>query len=287
MDYKYADRLIELRKKNNFSQDELAAKVGVSRQAISNWERGESLPDTENLIALSKIYGVSIDYILGLNTKTGRTYKDIEMELDEEFNCEDCGDSSDEADDEQESSQKKRNRGKDYVHVGFDGIFVKDSKTGDEVSIDRNGIFVNDSGGKHTFSRSTVRQAKDDWWYKAYGKGKLLRSIFDPIVFALSLIAYVIVGILYTQDNYVGWRTGWLILLLGIFIASILEACIKKRFSVVAIPILATIAFFCLGFFGGLWHPGWAVFLIIPLFYSIVCPIENYFVRKRLGIHID
>ena len=58
-------KLQEIRKQNKLSQETLAEKLGVSRQAISKWERGESAPDTENLIALSRIYGVSIDELLG------------------------------------------------------------------------------------------------------------------------------------------------------------------------------------------------------------------------------
>lgn len=57
-------RLYELRKKTGMSQDELAEKIGVSRQTISKWERGEALPDTENLIALAKLYNVSLDDIV-------------------------------------------------------------------------------------------------------------------------------------------------------------------------------------------------------------------------------
>jgi transcriptional regulator with XRE-family HTH domain len=64
MDYKTADRLIELRKKNGLSQEDLAEKLNISRQAVSKWERAESLPDTENLIALSKLYGLSLDELV-------------------------------------------------------------------------------------------------------------------------------------------------------------------------------------------------------------------------------
>ncbi|MCL2862279.1 MAG: helix-turn-helix transcriptional regulator [Firmicutes bacterium] len=64
MDYKTADRLIELRKKNNYSQDELSEKLSISRQAISKWERAESLPDTENLIALARLYNISLDSLV-------------------------------------------------------------------------------------------------------------------------------------------------------------------------------------------------------------------------------
>jgi transcriptional regulator with XRE-family HTH domain len=64
MDIKTADRLQELRKSHGFSQEALSEKLGVSRQAISKWERGESSPDTDNLIALAGIYGVTLDDIL-------------------------------------------------------------------------------------------------------------------------------------------------------------------------------------------------------------------------------
>ena len=60
-----ANKLTALRKHNGLSQEALAEKIGVSRQAISKWERGEASPDTENLLSLSKIYCVSLDDILG------------------------------------------------------------------------------------------------------------------------------------------------------------------------------------------------------------------------------
>ena len=59
-----ANRLYELRKKHNLSQEELAEKLGVSRQAVSKWERSEASPDTDNLIALAKIYKLSLDELI-------------------------------------------------------------------------------------------------------------------------------------------------------------------------------------------------------------------------------
>ena len=51
-------------KKMNLSQEELASRIGVSRQAVSKWERAEASPDTDNLILLADIYGVSLDELL-------------------------------------------------------------------------------------------------------------------------------------------------------------------------------------------------------------------------------
>ena len=59
-----ADKIITLRKKNGWSQEELAERVNVSRQSVSKWESGQSLPDIERLLILSEIFGVTTDYLL-------------------------------------------------------------------------------------------------------------------------------------------------------------------------------------------------------------------------------
>ena len=64
MTIEIADRLIKLRKEHGLSQEELADKLGLSRQAVSKWERAEASPDTDNLICLAKLYGVSLDELL-------------------------------------------------------------------------------------------------------------------------------------------------------------------------------------------------------------------------------
>ena len=64
MNIEIANRLVQLRREQGLSQEELASKLGVSRQAVSKWERAESSPDTDNLIALARLYGVSLDELL-------------------------------------------------------------------------------------------------------------------------------------------------------------------------------------------------------------------------------
>lgn len=64
MNIEIANRLVQLRKQNHLSQEELAAKIGISRQAVSKGERAEASPDTDNLILLARLYGVSLDELL-------------------------------------------------------------------------------------------------------------------------------------------------------------------------------------------------------------------------------
>ena len=59
-----ADKIIDLRKKNGWSQEELAEKLGVSRQSISKWEGAQSVPDMNRILAMSELFGVSTDYLL-------------------------------------------------------------------------------------------------------------------------------------------------------------------------------------------------------------------------------
>ena len=59
-----ADKIIELRKKNGWSQEELAEKLNVSRQSISKWESAQAIPDMNRIITMSQIFGVSTDMLL-------------------------------------------------------------------------------------------------------------------------------------------------------------------------------------------------------------------------------
>ena len=61
---KFEEKLMALRKKGGMSQEELADQLGVSRQAISRWELGTTLPDAPNLLKLSDLFSVSVDYLL-------------------------------------------------------------------------------------------------------------------------------------------------------------------------------------------------------------------------------
>ena len=112
MDATMADRLIARRKAAGLSQEALADRLGVSRQAVSKWERVESSPDTDNLIALAALYGITLDELL---------YGDPHADAAE----------------------------KDHEHVSVswrEGIHVVDPKKGEEVHVGWNGIHVDNPG---------------------------------------------------------------------------------------------------------------------------------------------
>jgi transcriptional regulator with XRE-family HTH domain len=88
-------RLQKLRKENNLSQEALAEKLGISRQTVSEWECGDITPDLKNLMALSQLYGISVDELIGNS-----------------FNKNAQNESADftDADDETDTSKRKRKK---------------------------------------------------------------------------------------------------------------------------------------------------------------------------------
>ncbi|HOO79812.1 MAG TPA: helix-turn-helix transcriptional regulator [Lachnospiraceae bacterium] len=60
----FADKLIQLRKREGWSQEDLAAKLNVSRQSVSKWEGATSVPDLDKIMKLSEIFSVTTDYLL-------------------------------------------------------------------------------------------------------------------------------------------------------------------------------------------------------------------------------
>lgn len=119
MTIEIANRLVELRKKHNLSQEELAEKLGVSRQAISKWERGEASPDTDNLIELAKIYNVSIDELLGTSTSKNTN------------------------DNEEKNDTKTKTSS---IHISNEGLHIIDDE--DEINITKDGVDISEGDNK-------------------------------------------------------------------------------------------------------------------------------------------
>ena len=82
----FGEKLLKLRKESALSQEELAEKLGVSRQAVSRWENEGVLPDGLNLLGISKLFGVSTDYLLNDDYKSDQdlpAVRQTRTELDE------------------------------------------------------------------------------------------------------------------------------------------------------------------------------------------------------------
>lgn len=247
MNIEIANRLVNLRKEHNLSQEALAEKLGISRQAVSKWERAEASPDTDNLILLARLYGISLDELLRTEDEISIPEQETEEYSEQEaWESEQYSDSQDKEEYVHVGFQGVHVKDKDgEVHVGWDGIHVDDRKKGDNVHIDKNGVFVN--GEKY-----------DKEWFAHHHHHRF------PIALSICII-YMIIGCVFHV-----WHPGWLLFLLIPIWHSLIEAIEKADCRKFAYPVFATLLFLCIGIFWGFWHPGWVVFLTIPLYYSLV-----------------
>ena len=251
MNIETANRLYQYRKKMGLSQEELAEKIGVSRQAVSKWERAEASPDTDNLIELSKIYGVTLDEMM-LGERPAPEEKSDEPVKEEKQT---------KTDDTYAESEIKTDGEK--VHVGFDGIHVHD-KHGTKVDIDRNGIFVNENGEQKVYTdEDGVVHKSEDIIAEEKKNSSIWMKLPYPIV---TVVAYILFG---TFNVMGGWAWGWIVFLTIPLYYTLVEAIIKRKPYIFCYPVLAVIIFLILGATMGIWHPAWVIFLTIPLFYWV------------------
>ena len=68
-----SNNITMLRTLNGFTQEEVAEKIGISRQAYAKWEKGETVPDVERCLKLAEVYGTSIDALVRFEDKVGST----------------------------------------------------------------------------------------------------------------------------------------------------------------------------------------------------------------------
>ena len=240
MDLAMAQRLVDRRKAAGLSQEALAAQLGVSRQAVSKWERSESSPDTDNLIALAALYGVSLDELL-----YGEAVDDADCSEDSDAGAE----ASDEAEEDEDSADNTSRSDKplvdislahgihvidpdkgEEVHVGWNGIHVTNERKGEEVHVGPGGVHVDtledDGHSVHTNADGTVTIDGETFssWKEAHDKldhhGKhfhtKLGRAWNKFPFpALVALAYLALGIVYGT-----WDMGlFLVFLIPIYYA--------------------------------------------------------------------
>lgn len=270
MDITTANRLYELRKQHGYSQDELAEMLNVSRQTVSKWERSESSPDTDNLIALAKLYGISLDDLLGYTPQASEA-------------CDNKGETPDGADNEIDSdSTVSVESDGDKVHIDEDGIYIED-KNGEKVTI-KGGIakFVNKVvGNVHIDGKKASAFADEGAPEVTIADGNVVVSqkqktarIIDDCVwgasFLLATIAYLLIGFLCNL-----WHPGWILFFAPFILGGISNTITHRNASEFPIVFLALAAYLLMGFLANLWHPGWVIFILIPAYYIVVEPIKK------------
>ena len=288
MDLAMAQRLVDRRKAAGLSQEALAAQLGVSRQAVSKWERSESSPDTDNLIALAALYGVSLDELL-----YGKAVDDADCSEDSDAGAE----ASDEAEEDEDSADNTSRSDKplvdislahgihvidpdkgEEVHVGWNGIHVTNDRKGEEVHVGPGGVHVDtledDGHSVHTNADGTVTIDGETFssWKEAHDKldhhGKhfhtKLGRAWNKFPFpALVALAYLALGIAYGT-----WGMGlFLVFLIPVYYA-IGDFIDRRRLSklIGSVYPAAAIAWFlymwlCLG----QPHPAWVILVTIPV----------------------
>ena len=276
MNIEIANRLVELRKKQGLSQEDLADKLGISRQAVSKWERAEASPDTDNLICLAKLYGVSLDELLDTDTPL----EDIAREKKEE--------QEEKAKEEEKKADESfihinSKGGKEEVHISGLNIHVKD-EDGSEVHIGPAGIHVSNSdedgsdvhigpGGIH------VTSGDDD---KLHVQVRFIDKVCGIVFGALMLVAvtaYLLCGFLLDkqvgQCEHFGWAVMWVVFLIPFIVTSFIRAIYFKKFHKVNVAFMCVGIFVSLGLTLGIWHPLWVIFFAIPIYASIAGGIDH------------
>ena len=286
MDLAMAQRLVDRRKAAGLSQEALAAQLGVSRQAVSKWERSESSPDTDNLIALAALYGVSLDELLyGEAASDADGSEDGSTEtVDEAKEAEDSAEHADCGDKPLVDISLARgihvidpNKGEE-VHVGWNGIHVTNERKGEEVHVGPDGVHVDtledDGHSVHTDDDGTVTIDGETFssWKEAHDKldhhGKHFHTkvgrTWNKFPFpALVALAYLVLGIVYGT-----WAAGlFLVVLIPVYYA--FGDFIDQRHLSKLIDVVYSVS--AEAWFLYMWlcleqpHPAWVILITIPV----------------------
>lgn len=119
----FSNNLYTIRKQSGMSQEELAERLNVSRQAVSKWERGEALPDTDNLIAIAELFDVSLDWLVHSDEsslKQVETAEDALPKSTSEENEEKEEDEEDEEEDEEDEDDPEVIESKKRFRLWYD-----------------------------------------------------------------------------------------------------------------------------------------------------------------------
>ena len=315
-----AEKLKQLRLESGMSQDKLAEHLLVSRQAISKWENGETLPDMENMIALAKLYGVSLDELVGIavNKKENPGADNVENN-----NADDNDDPSYiNADIKKDGENLRINLGGINIKVKGGGknitingnesdsdIFDDLDDTFDEIDdafddldealgdlddedvnihiggniqIDEDGIDINNGRVKIDKDGININDGK----IKIRKSGIVIdeKEFESKLVRILRAVPYPIITVIafLLLGTFMNtWGTAWILFCTIPVYYSVIHCISKKRFAPFSYSILTACIYLFIGMVYSLWHPGWIIFLTIPVYYAIASAIDKAISKKE------
>lgn len=240
-----ANRLLQLRKEHGLSQEELAEQLKVSRQAVSKWERGDALPDLENLILLSELYGTSLDLLVGRQSRPAAEGEEASappVEIQE--NSSDAGEAD--GNTTEEDAELTAEEDDDTAMPDEDEEIEAEGEDGTSIVIEG---AENDQEGRG---------------FAAF----LEKAVPYPILATIGFLLWGFLGH--------GWHLSWILFVTIPVYYSLLEAFRKRRADVFAYPVLVTVIYLFFGMGKSLWHPLWVLYLTVPVYYCIAEAIDAH-----------
>lgn len=227
MTLEFAQRLTQLRKERGYSQEELAWKLGVSRQAVSKWERAEASPDTDNLIALARLYGVSLDELVFKPAPSG--IMDIPHT----------------------STADMMNDPDELPPTMPAQAFVQDIGSTVPAEDMPDTEFDADPLPEGSYYEAKRRHEE---------KEKHARRQRFPYPVVITFV-YLALGLLLNL-----WHPGWILYLtIPLFYLRPEDRTFRR---LLGNPVLLTIVYLLMGILWGWWHPGWMIYLLIPVMHA-------------------
>lgn len=283
MNIEIANRLLEYRKQMGLSQEELAEKIGISRQSVSKWERAEASPDTDNLIELAKIYNVTLDELLNGKAEEPKEIEEVKETATPKDNTKDSvqiqigklhvninGTMCEETDDD------------NHVFINKDNIKYQNHLTKEEEIISWDNVYTKDENGERVPIKDVNKIIKNK---NIPLKKKRIKDAINSILILLITALYVTLCALFMKkyrelgtpdsERIFVWSKFWVIFIAYPALSSLVDAIFKKRAKEFAYPVFLAFVYAVLGIYFGLWHPYWCIFVTIPLYYVIVNACER------------
>ncbi len=238
----FCDNLQFLRKRDGITQEELAERLSVSRQSVSKWETGDSYPETDKIISLCRMFGVSMDALVMGDVASGIN-SSADTEKDGAGKRDGGNDGSVNGDGENGSA-----RGNDGEEAAEKDIFYMTPEEAEKVE-------------KFSDLPERVKKAS---------KRVVIGHAVNSVLFACAMVAFFCLGAILNL-----WHPAWLLFPLCFSVCAFTDkifACKKdgtvaplgkrilKGFSS-SVWLFAVTVYLFIGIMYSLWHPGWVIFV--------------------------